>query len=116
MNFLHHSSPALARRGWGASTCAQGCWMLAATGTHVVGPQRHAAPTARAELGAAVGAQVATAIRELGFVANPAGWSIVLVLSLVAPRFLPYFPHLFFIAFKLLMQSPRQKRKWAQSR
>lgn len=85
-------------------------------GTHVAGPQRHAAPTARAELGAAVGAQVATAVRELGLVANPAGRSIVLVLSLVAPCFFPYFPHLFFIAFKLLMQSPRQKRKWAQTK
>ena len=84
--------------------------------THVVGPQGHAAPAARAELGAAVGAQVAAAIGELGLVADAAGRSIVFVLTLVTPCFFPYFSHLFLIAFELLMQSPGQKRKWEQLR
>lgn len=84
--------------------------------THVVGPQGHAAPAARAELGAAVGAQVAAAIGELGLVADPAGRSIVFVLTLVTPCFFPYFSHLLLIAFKLLMQSPGQKRKWEQAK
>lgn len=84
--------------------------------THVVGPQGHAAAAARAELGAAVGAQVAAAISELGFMADSAGGRVVFVLALVTPRFFPYFPHLLLIAFKLLMQSPGQRRKWWQTK
>ena len=114
MHSLHRSPPAPSRRD-GAPPPAPRDAGCSRPGTHVVGPQRHAAPAARAELGAAVGTRVAAAVRELGLVADPAGRSIVLVLSLIAPRFLPYFPHLFFIAFKLLMQSPGQKRKWPHS-
>lgn len=79
--------------------------------TYVVGSQRHAASTAGTELGAAVGAEMAAPISKLCFVTDSTGRSIIFVLSLVTPRFFPYLPHLFFIAFKLLMQSPGQKRK-----
>lgn len=74
--------------------------------THVVGSQRHAASTAGAELGAAVGAEMAAPISKLCFVTDSTSRSIIFVLSLVTPCFFPYLPHLFFIAFKLLMQSP----------
>lgn len=47
------------------------------TFSHRVGPQRHPPPTASAELGVAVRAQVPTAICKLGLVADSTGGCIV---------------------------------------
>lgn len=84
--------------------------------THLAGPQGHAASTAGAEPGAAVRAQVATPVSKLRLVTDAAGRSIIFVLALVTSSFFSYFSHLFLIAFKLLMQSPGQKRKWEQTK
>lgn len=48
---------------------------------------------------------MATSISKLGFMTDSASRSIIFVLALVTPCFFPYFSHLFFITFKLLMQS-----------
>lgn len=45
--------------------------------SHRIGPQGDTAPAAGAELGLAVGAQVATAVGELGLVADAAGGGVV---------------------------------------
>lgn len=45
--------------------------------SHRIGPQGDAAPAAGAELGLAVGAQVAAAVGELGLVADAAGGRVV---------------------------------------
>lgn len=77
--------------------------------THVVRSQRHAASTAGTEFGTAVGAEMATPIGKLRLMTDSTSRSIIFVLALVTPRFFPYFPHLFLIAFKLLMQSPGKR-------
>lgn len=77
--------------------------------THVVRSQRHAASTAGTEFGTAVGAEMAAPISKLRFMTDSTSWSIIFMLTLVTPRFFPYFPHLFLIAFKLLMQSPGKR-------
>lgn len=53
--------------------------VLLSGGPHRVGAQRHAAPTASAELGLTVRAQAPAAVSELGFVTDAAGGSVVSV-------------------------------------
>lgn len=79
--------------------------------THIVRAQRHTASTACTELGATIGAKMATSVRELGLMTDSTRRGIIFVLALVPPCFLSDFSHLFLIAFKLLMQSPGQKRQ-----
>lgn len=71
---------------------------------HVVGAQRDPPSAARAELGLAVGAQVAAAVGELGLPADSTGGSVVLLLGLLTPRLRPDATHFLFVALKLLVQ------------
>lgn len=54
---------------------------------------------------------MATSVRELGLMTDSARRGVISVLALGPPCFLSDLSHLFLIAFKLLMQSPGQKRQ-----
>lgn len=112
--YMHASQPQIVH----AFTCLQMWQLCSAPGpllcsqdTHIVRSQRHSASTACTELGATIGAEMATSISKLCLMTDSTRRGIIFVLALVTPGFLSDFSHLFLVAFKLLMQSPGQKRR-----
>lgn len=83
--------------------------------THVVGTQRNPSPAAGTELGLAVGADVAAAVRKLGLVADATGGRIVLGLARLLPCLRAHLPtHLLPIVGKLLVQTEKrtERARW----
>lgn len=71
---------------------------------HVVGAKRDSPPTASAEFGLTVGAEVATAVSKLGLATDTAGGGVVLLLGLLTACISPDATHLLFVALELLVQ------------
>lgn len=79
--------------------------------TYIVGAQGDPPPAAGAELGLAVGAEVAAAVGELGLPADSAGGGVVLLLRLLLPpRLHPNAAHFLFVALELLVERPEGRR------
>ena len=72
---------------------------------YLVGAQRDPSPAAGAELGLAIGTDMATAVGKLGFVADAAGGRVSLRLRR-GFGLIPDLLHLVLVHFKLLVQLP----------